>query len=179
MKALIDTCVLFPTVLREIVLEVAGTGYFDPLWSERILEEWRRTGMKHGEGDIAVLEIAALERRFPNALVDIQAETQSMVTLPDPDDDHVLAAAIDGEADELITLNLKDFPTNTLSSYGIIRRDPDGFLLEAWFSDNAMVEACVARVIERAGRHGIDVTNPRALLKRARLPRLAKALYAS
>ena len=52
MRVLIDANVLFPTVLREIVLGLAETGYFEPLWSERILEEWRRAAARIGEGEI-------------------------------------------------------------------------------------------------------------------------------
>lgn len=68
MKVVIDTCVLFPTVLRELVLGVAETGAFKPLWSESILEEWRRAALRHGaeDAEIAGVEIALLASRFPD-----------------------------------------------------------------------------------------------------------------
>ena len=178
MKVLIDACVLFPTVLRELVLGVAATGAFEPLWSGRILEEWRHAAARRSEEDarIAGVEIAFLADRFPKALVDVTPATEARLTLPDPDDVHVLAAAIDGGASELLTLNLKDFPTNALAAEGILRRHPDEFLLEAYKSDPQAVGAVVQDVLERASAHGIDTSNRRSLLKKARLPRLGKAL---
>lgn len=179
-RVLIDANVLFPTVLREIVLGVAAKGKFTPLWSARILEEWRRAAARLGPGDaeIAAAEIAGVRAAFPEAEVAVSEASESRLSLPDPADVHVLAAAIDGDADELLTMNLKDFPTNALSAYGIVRRSPDDFLLEAFHGDPKTIRDVVDDVLARAGAHGIDVSSPRKVLKRARLPRLGKALYA-
>lgn len=178
MKVLIDACVLFPTVLRELVLSHAGTGAFQPLWSERILEEWRRAALRLSERDgmIAEAEIVMAKTRFPDAMVATTEATQDRLHLPDPDDTHVLAAAVDGGADELLTLNLKDFPTRALSAEGVLRRDPDNFLLEAFHEDPDGIARIVAEVLARAAAHGIDTSDQRRVLKKARLPRLAKAL---
>ena len=179
MRVLIDACVLFPTVLREIVLDLAATGAFQPLWSPRILGEWRHAAARRGQvdGDVAETEIARETARFPSASVEVTAKTEYRLSLPDPDDVHVLAAAVDGHADELLTLNLRDFPTNALAAEGIIRRDPDGFLLEFYHADPDRISGITRQVLDRAAKHGIDTSSPRAVLKRARLPRLAKALY--
>ena len=48
MKAVLDACVLFPTVLREILLGVAAKGLYEPLWSDRILREWVLATVKLG-----------------------------------------------------------------------------------------------------------------------------------
>lgn len=179
MRVLIDACVLFPTVLREIVIGIAGTGAFTPLWSERIMEEWRLAARRFGPQDeaIAIAEISSLISAFPDATVDTSTIDQSDLHLPDPDDIHVLAAAIAGEADELLTLNVRDFPIQRLAEYGIIRRHPDEFLLETYHADSAAVREVVAKVLNTAASHGIDTNNPRSLMKKARLPRLGKALY--
>lgn len=178
MKVLIDACVLFPTVLRELVLDYAATGAFEPLWSDRILEEWRRAAARLGPRDAAVAdsEIASVRARFPNAMVSVSDDTQARLHLKDKDDIHVLAAAIDGYADELLTLNLKDFPTNILAAEGLIRRHPDEFLLEGFHAGPTGMSMIVDQVLARAAAHGIDTSNKRAILKRARLPRLAKTL---
>lgn len=178
MKVLIDACVLFPTLLRDLVLSHAATGAFEPLWSDRILEEWRRAAARKStlDGEIAVAEIAAITALFPNASQQPSVQTQARLSLPDADDIHVLAAAIDGGAQELLTLNIKDFPTRALGVEGIMRRDPDSFLLEAFHADEAGMRHTVKEVLARAASHGIDVANTRAVLKRARVPRLAKAL---
>lgn len=178
MKVLIDACVLYPTVLRELVLGWADKGAFEPLWSDRILEEWRRAAARNSvqDGEIAAFEIEAVNAAFPDAKITYSSQTEDQLFLPDPSDTHVLAAAIDGQANELLTLNVKDFPTNALSAYGIIRRHPDEFLLEGFHSDPQNMQELVHSVLSKAARHGIDTSNQRALLKRARLPRFAKAL---
>lgn len=178
MRVLIDANVLFPTFLRELVLDLAATGAFTPLWSARILDEWRRAAARLGPKDAALAEseIATVKARFPDAMVQVDAATEARLDLPDPDDVHVLAAAIDGGAEELLTLNLRDFPTRRLGDVGIIRRDPDGFLLEAFHADEPAFRGVFDGVMARAAGYGIDVSNQRAVLKRARLPRLAKAL---
>lgn len=179
MRILIDACVLYPTVLRELVIGLADRDHFTPLWSARILEEWRRTALRKSERDglIAEGEIALLKARFPQSSIDVDPATEARLGLPDPDDIHVLAAAIDGKADALLTLNLRDFPTNALAAEGIYRRDPDGLLLEAFHAREPDIRQLVNDVLARAAGHGIDTSNPRAILKRARLPRLGKALY--
>lgn len=178
MKVLIDTNVLYPTVVREMVLGLAAKGLFEPLWSDRILEEWRLAAMRQGHGVIAEAEIAGVRAAFPNAVTDVDEATKARLSLPDEDDVHVFAAAIDGDADELLTMNLRDFPTNALAAEGIVRREPDGFLVEAFHGDTVLVRKVVDDVLVRANAHGIDVSNPRGVMKRARVPRLGKALYA-
>ncbi len=179
MKVLIDANVLYPTVLREIVLGVSARGAFVPLWSERILEEWRLAAARNEHGAIAEAEIAGVRAGFPDAVVDVRDETMARLSLPDPDDVHVLAAAVDGGADELLTMNLKDFPTNAVSAEGIVRREPDGFLLEVFHADEALVRDVVGAVLAKAAAVGIDVSNPRGVMKRARVPRSGKALFTS
>lgn len=178
MKVLIDACVLFPTVLREIVIGWAEADGFAPLWSERILEEWRRAAARLGprDGEIAAGEIAIVTARFPDAMVAVSSETRERLYLPDQHDVHVLAAAVDGGADELLTLNVRDFPMRALAAEGIIRRHPDEFLHEALHAHPEALFRVTSGVLERAAQHGIDTSNRRALLKRAKLPRFAKAL---
>lgn len=112
MKVLLDACVLFPSRLRAILLGAAAAGGFVPLWSPRILEEWARATRRLPEGAEAVAraEIAELQRRWPTALVAAPEGLEDQLSLPDSDDRHVLAAAIAGDADVLLTLNRADFP---------------------------------------------------------------------
>lgn len=130
MKVLIDTCVLFPTVMREMVLGVAHLGAFQPYWSDRILEEWARAARKLGPtGEVqARAEIALVEAGFPQANTKIPEGVLARLWLPDENDIHVLAAAVAASADTVMTLNAKDFPRQTLAEEGLNRLDPDGFL---------------------------------------------------
>ena len=178
MRVLVDACVLYPTVLREIVMGVAKTGAFTPLWSARILEEWARAAARLGpEGEVVARgEIALLRARWPTSEIAPDPGLERSLSLPDPDDAHVLAAAIAGNAAALLTLNVRDFPLRALSEHGILRRHPDEFLLEAWHADPAAVDAVVGQVHKTAEQLSGETLDLRALLKRARVPRFAKAL---
>ena len=178
MKLLLDTCVIYPTVMREMLLGVAKTGAFTPLWSARILEEWARAARKIGpDGEAqARAEIALVKAAWPKAEVTWRPSLEARLYLPDAADIHVLAAAIDGSADAIITLNRKDFPRHILAEEGLERQDPDSLLHQLWAESPDSVAQVAERVLAEANRMSGDAWAMRPLLKRARLPRLAKAL---
>lgn len=178
MRILIDTCVLYPTVMRELLLAVAQTGAFVPLWSARILEEWARAARKIGPtGEAqARAEIVLIGSAFPDASVSVPAGLEARLWLPDADDIHVLAAAVAASADAIMTVNVKDFPRAALAEEGLARLDPDGFLYGLWLKDAPPVESAAAQVLAQAQQLSGHPWEMRALLKKARLPRLAKAL---
>ncbi len=177
MIAVLDACVLYPTVLRQILLGCAEREVFTPIWSERLLEEWRRAALRNGgEADaaLAAAEAAGINLRFPQAV--IAAGDETPYWLPDPADIHVLATASAAGADTIITQNLRDFPARELSGYGLVARPPDAVLMEAWLETPDAVEQAVAATHGEAERLSGETMPLRALLKRARLPRLGKAL---
>jgi predicted nucleic acid-binding protein len=178
MRVLLDACVLYPTILREMLLGVAAGGLFQPLWSERILEEWARAATRTdaGNGRTARMEIALLKARWPDAMVEATPGAGGDLWLPDPDDIHVLRAAIAGRAEELLTRNLKDFPARLLADKNIVRRDPDGFLLELAHSHMHQVLATARDIQKNAERISGQPQKLRSLLKRTGLPRLGKLL---
>ena len=90
----------------------------------------------------------------------------------------MLAVAIAGSADAILTFNAADFPRHLLAAEGVERRDPDGFLWEMWSHHPDAVGAVIARVHAEAERRAGQPLSLKALLKRAKLPRLAKALQA-
>jgi len=178
MRVLIDACVLYPTVMREVVLGVAAQGLFEPRWSPRILEEWARAARKIGpEGEtVARGEIAAISARFPRALVQIPQGVEARLWLPDPNDIHVLAAAIGCSADAIMTLNAKDFPRGELADQGLERVDPDGFLIGLAKAYPDAVQAVGDTVLAEARRLSGEPWSMRNLMRKARLPRLGKLL---
>ena len=180
MRAALDACVLFPTVLREILLGVAQAGVYEPIFSDRILQEWVRATAKLGPVAQMQAEGDALRARtrFPRAMVREQPGLQSRLILPDPDDLHVLAIAIAGHADCIVTFNAQDFPRHVLAAEGLDRRDPDGFLWQLWSDQPEKVAAVVARVHATAEQMAGQPIALKSLLKRAHLPKLAKALQA-
>ena len=178
MKAVLDACVLYPTVLREILLGVAVQGLYEPLWSDRILGEWVRATAKLGAVAQAQAtgEAVMLRARFPRGFVRENRDIDARVVLPDPNDLHVLACAIAGHADCIVTFNAVDFPRHVLAAEGIERRDPDGLLWQLWSHHPAQVEQVVHGVHEIAERMaGADIPL-KSLMKRAQLPKLAKGI---
>lgn len=178
MRAVLDACVLYPTVLREILIGCAAAGLFEPLVSERILREWVRATAKLGPSApvIAEGEAVLLRSRFPKGVIREQPGIEARILLPDPNDVHVLAVAIAGHADCIVTFNAQDFPRHLLAEEGLERRDPDGFLWELYSRTPDRVAAVVAEVHATACRLSGEAIPLKALLKRARLNRLARAL---
>jgi predicted nucleic acid-binding protein len=180
MKAVLDACVIYPTVLREILLGVAQAGLYEPLWSDRILEEWTRATAKLGP--VAQMEAQSealiLRSNFPRGEIRAQAHIEQRLHLPDENDLHVLAIAIAGHADCIVTFNAKDFPRHILAEEGIARRDPDGLLWELWSFHPDQVEAVVRHVHAVAEKMAGQALALKALLKRAQLPKRAKAMGA-
>ena len=178
MKVLLDTCVIYPTVMRQMLLGVAKQGVFTPLWSARIIEEWQRAAVKLGPEGVAQAgaEAAMLAAHWPGAEVSYPPSFEARLWLPDAADVHVLAAAIAGSADVIITLNTKDFPRNLLAEEGLSRSDPDGFLHGIYQAQPEIVAQVGAEVLAEANRLSGKSWDMRALLKKARLPRIAKAL---
>jgi predicted nucleic acid-binding protein len=179
-KAVLDACVLYPTVLREILQGAAAEGLFQPVLSERILREWVLATGKLGPGaqEVAAGEAALLRAAFPRAVERERPEIEARLLLPDPNDVHVLAVAVASGADAILTFNASDFPGHVLAEEGIARRDPDGFLWELhsrYPEEMARVVEGVRAVAERISGQPVTV---KWLLKRVRLFRLAKALEA-
>ncbi|MGR3615844.1 MAG: RSP_2648 family PIN domain-containing protein [Paracoccaceae bacterium] len=178
MKLLLDTCVLYPTVMREMLLGAAKAGFFTPLWSARILEEWARAAVKLGPDGRAQAdaEITLLRVAWPKAVVSPAPGLEARLWLPDPADIHVLASAISGGADWIVTLNAKDFPRHILAEEGLDRVDTDTLLHGFWLDEPDIMADIGGRVLREANRLSDRSWEMRALLKKARLPRLAKAL---
>jgi len=177
-RVVIDACVLFPTVMREVVLGAAQAGLFRPLWSARILEEWARAAGKLGPAAevYARGEVAALRARFPQAEVAVPEGLAARLWLPDAGDVHVLAAAIAASADLILTLNARDFPRGVLAEEGLMRADPDGWLAGLCEAHPAVLRGVVDAVVAEAVRLSGEDWDARRLLKKAHLTRLSKAL---
>lgn len=164
--------------MREVLLGVAKNGLFQPVWSSRILEEWARAARKIGpDGEMqARAEIALLRSAWSAAEVPIDPGLEARLWLPDEDDIHVLAAAVGCSADAIMTVNTKDFPRNVLAEEGLRRVEPDGFLVDLWLKAPEIVASAAGRVLDQANVMSGQSWDMRGLLKKARLPRLAKAL---
>ncbi len=178
MRIMIDACVLYPTVMREMVMGVAAAGAFEPQWSQRLLDEWAHAAGRLGpEGAAqAQSEIAVLTAGWPQACVQVPPEKLVRFWLPDANDIHVLAAAVEGHSDAIMTLNAKDFPRGILAEEGLSRVDPDGYLIQLCAAQPDLCADVAADVLATARRLSGQDWSMRALMKKARLPRLGKML---
>ncbi|MEO0348913.1 MAG: PIN domain-containing protein [Cyanobacteria bacterium P01_A01_bin.15] len=130
---LYDACVFYPNHLRDILMQLATTELFAAKWTEQIHDEWTRN-LRHNRPDIDTDKLETLKQRInqsvPDCLIKDFEHIILLLDLPDPDDRHVLAAAIASNADVLLTVNLKDFPSSVLAQYEIEAQHPDEFITE-------------------------------------------------
>ena len=178
MKAVLDACVLYPTVLREILQGAGAAGLYQPVFSDRILREWVLATAKLGPDApvFAAAEAATLRAIFPRAVIREHPEIEARLHLPDANDVHVLATAIASGADAIVTFNAQDFPGHTLAAEGVSRRDPDGFLWELHSHHPETFAGIVETVRAKAEAILGQPVALKGLLKRSRLHRLGKAL---
>jgi hypothetical protein len=129
--AVYDACVLYPAQLRDLLMRVAMSDLFKARWTDRIHDEWTRN-LARQRPDIDPAQLARtrslMDRAVPDCLVTGYEAHIAELDLPDPDDRHVLAAAIHAQAGVIVTLNIRDFPREAVAQYGIEVQHPDEFL---------------------------------------------------
>ena len=151
-----DACVLYPAPLRDLLIRIAQTGIVRARWSETILNECFTSIVEHrGEHSSAPL---ARTRELMNVavrdcLVTGYEHIVPILELPDPNDRHVLAAAIRAHAQGIVTFNLKHFPEERLAEYDIEARHPDDFVLD-------MIGLGPATVVKVISEQASSLKNP-------------------
>ncbi len=178
--ALFDACVLYPIAIADSLMSLATASLFAAKWTTRIEAEW----------------IAALEKERPalagklvyrrdqmrEAVPDWEVPEAAWrpllngVRLPDSNDNHVLAAAIAGHADCIVTFNLRDFPATVVTPYGIEVVDPDRFIVNQWDLNPLVVVAAFKRMRARWKRPEATPEDFAQALERRALPVTAQRL---
>jgi hypothetical protein len=131
--AVYDANILYPAPLRDLLIRLAQAGLVEAKWTDQIHEEWLRNVLK--DNPQLSPERLARTRTLMNeavrdCLVTGYEDLIASLSLPDPDDRHVLAAAIRAGAEVIVTFNLGDFPAATLARFDIEARHPDDFLVD-------------------------------------------------
>ncbi|WP_336626306.1 MULTISPECIES: PIN domain-containing protein [unclassified Microbacterium] len=160
--ATLDTSVLWPSLQRDFLLSLAIEGTYRPTWSSAILDELQfheeaklvKRGMPVAEAARrAATLIAAMRREFADAEVDGWQPLEGTFGLPDPDDEHVLAAAVTAGAGAIVTENLKDFPADRIPP-GIQVLSAREFAKNTVALNPRLALAAVHEIASRSGRYG-------------------------
>lgn len=178
--ALLDACVLYPVAVADVLLSLSTSGLFAAKWTRRVESEW----------------IAALEKNRPDLIGRLNHRRDDMraavpdwevpeqgwqalaesLKLPDDNDRHVLAAAVVGHADCIVTSNLKHFPADVLGPLGIEALHPDQFAVAQWDLDQLTAVAAFKRMRARRKKPEATAEDFAAAMERAGLPAIAQRL---
>lgn len=130
--AVLDACVLYPAPVRDLLLSLAVADLYTAKWTSDIEREWLEN-LLEDRTDLTRAQLertcALMSKAIPDSKVEDYERLIPTLTLPDEKDRHVLAAAIRCNADAIVTMNLKDFPPETLDTHGIEVLHPDDFVM--------------------------------------------------
>lgn len=127
----LDTNVIYPIEIRDLLFWFAHYDLYTPKWSEHIFEEWANVMRRKGVSEEEVSKrTKKANLAFPDAFVPNYSELIPGLKLPDKNDRHVLAAAIKTNANVIVTNNIKDFPKDYLLSFGLSAKTADDFLTD-------------------------------------------------
>ncbi len=137
-SAVLDASVLYPLPLRDTLLCIAEVGLYEPCWSKRILDEAASNLIADGRATEAQAHhmLDAMLGAFDLAVVSAEevASVEPQMT-NDPKDRHVLATAVAGDAQTIVTLDLKHFPSDACKPFAVKPLHPDIFLLDIYDLD--------------------------------------------
>lgn len=155
-----DANVLYPSTLRDLLIRIAQAGLVQAKWSDRILDEVFEN-LSANRPDLDPSRLARtrelMNRAVRDCLVHGYEPIEDGLDLPDPDDHHVLAAAIKAKAQVLVTRNLRDFPHSALQQWDLEAKSPDEFVLDQIDLSHEAVFGAVQRMAD-------SMTNPPATL---------------
>jgi hypothetical protein len=158
-----DTSALYPNAQRDLLIRLAQHGLVQAKWTDRILDDLCTARLRRNP-DVGQTKLARLRELMNAAVADClitgYEPLVDSLKLPDPDDRHVLAAAIKASAQVIVTTNLRDFPAADLGEWNIEAKSPDEFVLDQINIDDRIVFSCVqeiANVRRRAPETVADV----------------------
>lgn len=151
-----DACVLYPAPLRDFLMHLALTDLYRARWSDLIHDEWMRNVLAN-RPDLSRERLEVTRAKMNHAVRDcVVTGFEHLIPslrMPDPDDRHVVAAAIHCGASLIVTFNLKDFPSEALKPYNLLVQHPDDFIFD-------LLDLHPALVCEAAANHRRSLRNP-------------------
>ncbi|MGB7340739.1 MAG: PIN domain-containing protein [Phototrophicaceae bacterium] len=173
MIALLDANVLYPAPLRDVLLQLAVSDIFRARWTRDIHREWIGSLLRnepHRDREKLQKTRDMMDQATRDALITGYEPLINTLELPDPNDRHILAAAITGYCDVIVTKNLKDFPDNILLEYNLKAQHPDRFLLHHLDNNPTQFCAAIAKVRARLKRPSYNVQQYLSILAKQELP---------
>lgn len=176
--AFFDTNVLYGALLNDFILDLADRGLFRPLWSKDVLFELAKNLVKNGE-DPALVEkrVGTMERYFADAMVAGYDDLVSTMT-NDEKDRHVLAAAVRGGAEVLVTFNTRHFPKSAVEPFDLEVVHPDDFLLDQLDLYHAPTLRALADLVAAYDSPAMTIDDFLFALTRAGVPKFVDAARA-
>lgn len=178
-RVVLDANVLYPAPLRDLLMHLTLTRAFQAHWTNQIHDEWTRNVQRvRLEMTNAQLQRirALMNHHARDALVTGFEKRIRGLTLPDPDDRHVLAAATHVSATRIVTFNLKDFPNSDLEPHGVLAIHPDAFLLEVLGSHSANTVLAVNRQWQSMKAPAVSLLELLNIFERQGLAKFAQQL---
>jgi predicted nucleic acid-binding protein len=178
-RAVLDANVLYSNFTRDLLLSLFAARLYEAKWTDEINDEWVSHLLENRSGtDPSRLRrtVQLMNAIRPNPLVDNYKHLINSVELPDPDDRHVLAAAIACGARKILTWNLKDFPARFLSQFGIAADNPDRFIAALIHAAPERVVAVFKGVRLRQKKPKMEIAEFFDMLRRNRLNATGTAL---
>lgn len=178
---LYDANVLYPSTLRDLLIRVAQAGLVQAKWTDQILDEVF-DNLAANRPDLDAQRLARtrelMSRAVRDCLVTGYEPLIEAIALPDPDDRHVLAAAIKARAQVIVTRNLKDFPSAVLEGWDMEAKSADDFILDQIDLNRDAVYGAVQRIADSWGNPPATFSDVLAMLERDGLVESAAALRA-
>ena len=176
--ALLDANVLYPAFLRDVLLSLAHADLYSAKWTLTIEQEWTAALLRDFPGkEPTVRQIAAnMREAVPDCMVTGYEALIEGIVLPDPDDRHVVAGAIAGHADAIVTCNAKHFPKDVLATHGIDVQSPDEFVVNQIMLHKLRSITALKRMRERWQRPEVSAADLIDLFDRRGMPVAAGAL---
>ncbi|EGD57601.1 hypothetical protein Y88_1434 [Novosphingobium nitrogenifigens DSM 19370] len=165
--ALVDACSLVSIWRRNLLLSLAEAEFFRLRWSQTILDETERALAKlhhqrgNADGDARARKaIAAMTKAFPEAMVDDFAQLlANPLGLPDPNDEHVIAAAVKTQAQAIVTENISDFPAELLGRLNLEARTADEFIADTIALEEGLAIPAIRNMRLRLKRPEMDASD--------------------
>jgi len=177
--AVFGACILYPFHLRNIIVQAAVDRLVEARWTDEIHDEWIRSLA----ADAPALPIERLQttRRLmndalPGATISGYEDLVPTVSLPDPDDRHVVAAAIATGASIILTWNLRDFPATVLKKCGLRSQTPDTFLAGLYDEIPDLIVGSLANARRNLNKSRVSASDFIDILKHQKLTQLVTRL---